>query len=81
VGGWPKVVAPVLQYAHSVKYKPEDFPEDLQRRTRASVKQILDEVKNFTTRKMISTRMKKLGGLIPSRPGVYSSKISYGFKA
>jgi hypothetical protein len=81
VGGWPPVVVPVLQYTHSVHYDPNELPKELREKTRASIQKIINDVRNYSTRSMISNRSQKRGGLVPSKGGVQASEISYGFKA
>ena len=42
VGGWPKIVSPVLQHTHSLDYNPNQFPNDLHEKIESSIKSLLN---------------------------------------
>jgi hypothetical protein len=79
VGGWPKIVEPVLNYAKSLSYDPENFPGEL----RSKVDQALRLLVNQAAQDAHKPTSYKLavGGALKVPENRRAKNVIYAFKA
>jgi hypothetical protein len=79
VGGWPKMVTPVLRSTRSLSYDPARLPASIQKATTSMVRQVLGKIKT-DREKGEGVRLRDAGVL--RRPeGALASRVDVGFKA
>ena len=79
VGGWPKLVSPVLKFARSLKYDPQNFPQEIYQLVGPNLKLIIQKLEMDSKRK--TSYSLGVGGLLAKAEEAKASKILYGFKA
>lgn len=79
VGGWPKLVSPVLISTHSVNFLPSQLELNLRQRMDTNIKNLLHRVQQDSS-KPPSNKL-AVGGVLPKPPHVQAKNVKYGFKA
>jgi len=79
VKGWPTVVAPVVASTKRLDYDPHTLPRDLQVRTERSVRRILDQALQDSS-KPTSYKL-AVGGALQRPAHTSAAGVQYGFKA
>lgn len=79
VGGWPKIVSPVLSVTHGVNYQPTALAQRVHDHISQEVRRLLHQVELDST-KPPSNKL-AVGGVLPKPPHIQAKNVQYGFKA
>ena len=79
VGGWPKIVDPVLHEAHGLQYNPTSLSENVQKETRARISKVIGQAKVDSLKP--ESKILARGGKLNTPKGVSASGVSFGIKA
>lgn len=79
VGGWPKIVDPVIAETHSLNYDPSTLSERLRAETNDRVLKVLERAKGDVGKP--ESRILARGGRLSGPTSVHASGVSFGIKA
>lgn len=79
VGGWPKIVDPVISETHGLMYDPDTVKSKLRDQTNDRISKVLDRAK-ADSKKPESTVLAR-GGKLNGPEGVRAAGVSFGIKA
>jgi hypothetical protein len=78
-GGWPKVVAPLLEATGSITYDPQTLPPQIRSSTEANLRRLLSQAARDSHRP--ESKILAVGGALPTPSNVHATDVLYGFKA
>jgi hypothetical protein len=78
-GGWPKVVAPLLETTGSITYDPDTLPPQLRSSTESNLRRLLSQAAKDSHKPESKTLA--VGGALPTPSHVHAVDVLYGFKA
>lgn len=79
VGGWPKIVSPVLSATHTVNFQPKELDMSLRNRMTRDIDRLLHRLHEDSS-KPPSNKL-AVGGVLPKPPHIQAKHVQYGFKA
>ena len=79
VGGWPKIVDPVIAETHGLMYDPNTLNKKLRDQTNDRILKVLDRAKADS--KKPESKVLARGGKLNGPEGVRASGVSFGIKA
>jgi len=79
VGGWPRLVTPIIQFTKSLNYDPKEFPIDFHNAMESNINKLIQKAEIDSNKP--TSYVLRYAGVLPVPDGVNASKVVYGFKA
>lgn len=79
VGGWPRIVDPVIAETHSLMYDPKSLSEKVRSETSKRVQIVLEQAERDSKRP--ESKILAKGGKLAGPEGIHATGVSFGIKA
>ena len=79
VGGWPKIVDPVIKESHSLSYDPNSLSVDVRLETKNRITRVLERAEADSHKP--ESKILARGGKLTGPVGVHATGVSFGIKA